>query len=240
MEGRPSLLNHAEDGHQRDMSKVFDALDLSVFDYSRIGNNPNKITNIKKLLPLKDEYPVLFGDKLLNNYRILEEKYINTHKDFKSYKNKYRILEEKHKLLNDNYGKLSKNYEKCYIQDNFEGKFSSRKVPYNIDGGGTGMPMYDCTKARSPHEYSPGMGIIKKKKQNAYDALNSIKKMSNMGVNENKSSNEEFNDISSIMFTPVALDNQQNLSSDDDFDNNENMLEDVINEDSNEERTRDL
>ena len=115
MEGRQSLLNTVDEfGNQpqKDMSRVFEALDLSVFDYSRMGTNSNKITNIKQLIPLKEDFPELFGDKLLNNYRILEEKYVKVHKDLKNYKHKYRILEEKNRLLNDNYNKLSKNYEK--------------------------------------------------------------------------------------------------------------------------------
>ena len=49
IELRPSLLIENKDngtGSHRDMSRVFEALDLSIFDNSRMSPSKNKITNI--------------------------------------------------------------------------------------------------------------------------------------------------------------------------------------------------
>ncbi|CAI2367957.1 unnamed protein product [Moneuplotes crassus] len=221
LEVRPSLLAMGDESISdqfKDMSKVFEALDLSVFDNSKASTD--KITNIKKLIPIKDTDPLLFSEKLLSNYRILEQKFLTVNKDLAEYKNKYRISEEKYKVLNDNYKRLSKDYQKVY--NNGHGPLgmspaSSCPKP--------GVQDYAFLKEKNSKSLEPSLSQSKKKPLNAYEALNSIK--SNLGIKkENKMPKiGEFQDISSILVAPTALDNQQDFSSEEEV--GENILDEV-------------
>lgn len=143
---RPSLLEDFDDGSgyntHRDTSKRFDGLDLSAFDPDLSIFESNKIMDIKKLIPLKNDYPDLFAEKLLNNYRILEGKYLKINKEMKKYKNSTKIMEEKYRILSNNYNKLSTDYEKTEI------KRKQLEAMLGMGGGGTGTPLYPFSKAK--------------------------------------------------------------------------------------------
>lgn len=49
---------------------------------------------------------------------------------------------------------------------------------------------------------------------------------------EKESTENQFQDLSSILVSPYALNNQQNLSSEEEVDNSQNILEEVENEDT--------
>jgi len=112
---------------------------------------------------------------------------------------------------------------------------------FNVDGGGTGTPAYEHPKGIPSQNIMQAPVITKKKKQTVYDAVNSIKNMGMKGLGDHKpTSMGQFQDISSILLTPVAIDNQQNLSSDEDIHADENILDEVINEDEDESSKKDL
>lgn len=237
VEARPSLIGINEDlGNisDKDMTRVFEALDVSV-------NFTQKITNVKKLLPIMDANPALFSKKLLNNYRVLEQKFINVHKDLNEYKGKYRIMEEKHKILEDNHRKLSKNYEKYEFFRYFYRLYNTKTnkngelkkpLPVKADGGGTGTLSLGFSGPKNPNLFDFGKSQERKKPQNAYEVLDSIK---NMELDQQKgvknSPGPQFQDISSILIAPKALNNQQDLSSDEEIDHEENIL-DAVEEDN--------
>lgn len=221
---RPSIVDQLKDFNQsthRDVSRQFEMLDISELDLDKSAYDTNQIMDIKKLLSLKDDFPDVFTEKLLSNYNQLERKIKHVNKEMKIYKKKLRIEEEKYKLLSDNYKKLKINYEKT------EQKRKQLESIISAGGGGTGTPYYLAPKSATPTRERESISI-KPRKQNVYDVLNNIKSMGNNFLGERSAFTPQFQDLSSILVTPKALDEQQNLSSEEeDIEDNENILEEV-------------
>jgi hypothetical protein len=228
---RMSVLDDFDDNcgynTNREASRRLVGLDLSAFNPDLSIFESNKIMDIKKLIPLKNDYPELFAEKLLNNYRILEGKYLNINKEMKKYKNSSKIFEEKYNILSNNYHKLSTDYEKIVLKRK---QLEAMLGMGSGSGGGTGTPLYQSTKA-DPSTENKG-STLKRKRPTAYEALDAIKCMGATGfVGEKASNDQKFQDLSSILISPFDLNNQQNLSSDEEIDKGESILEEIENED---------
>lgn len=121
----------------REVSRFFDNCDVSGFDIDKSGYDTNQALDIKKLMTLKEEYPDLFNEKIIQSHKRIEKELHAVKNEAKKFKRMTYQYKEENQILKDNMKKLERDFYKLEERD----KISKTKI--RTWGDGTGTPFYE-------------------------------------------------------------------------------------------------